>query len=67
MKQFLTCGEEDQGEIGRGCGILAEVGRKVVELVKEATADTTGTYDCDEYLFWEGHFGIERFENAIEI
>ena len=45
MKQFLTCGEEDQGEIGWGCGILAEVGRKVVKLVKEATADTTGTYE----------------------
>jgi len=45
MKQFLTCGEEDQGEIGRGCGILAKVGRKVVELVKEATADTASTYE----------------------
>lgn len=45
MKQFLTCGEEDQGEIGRSCGILAKVGRKVVELVKEATANTAGTYE----------------------
>jgi hypothetical protein len=45
MKQLLTCGEEDQGEVCRGCGILAKIGRKVVELVKEATADTAGTYE----------------------
>jgi hypothetical protein len=42
VKELLAGGEEDEGEVGRGRGALAELGAEEVKLAEKAATDAAG-------------------------